>query len=297
MSVLVEEDELTAVLVRRRVEVACRIPAALLAGRERIRVTLRHPDATRPCDHEPSEDRRILGMGVESLQLETLPVEQSGPDDATVLQSFVSLGDNCEFGFVQERCGLFAGGLLRFNSLPTDRLLHGLATRFEGFPDRARMRLERHDTLDGGKEYIVYEDGYEFGGHTTVSEQLSPAEEEALLDREHARLGFLTRMLLDELEGNETIFVFKRNAVPAEAEIMALWLAIRRLGRGTLLWVVPEEPGLPSGSVTMLAEGLFRAHVNRLAPYTDAEDLSLPCWLTICRRVLRLSRLDQAARP
>ena len=291
LSIEVEGTRIASGLVRRRTEFACRVPAHLLADRKQLHLVLHHPDASRPCDYEASRDERMLGIAVGFARFSTLPPDAQAPDDATLMHAFASLGDNCEFGFVQERCGVFAGGLLRFNILPPDRLLHGLATRFEGFPDRSRMRLEWHRTHGTGGEYIVYEDGYGFSGHTGVSEPLDSAGEEELLEREYARVGFLTRMLLDDLQDGETVFVFKRNVVPPEAEVMALWLAIRRLGRCALLWVVPAHPGMPAGTVAVLAEGLFKASIDRLAPYTDAEDLSLPCWLTICRRTLRLSRL------
>ena len=292
VSVDVEGVELVSTLVERRVQLACRIPAHLLAGRDHLRVALHHPDAASPRDDDPAGDDRVLGLGLVGLRLVRIPAERSELDDRTVLRNFESLGDNCEFGFLMQRGNVFGSGLLRFNVMPVDQLLRGLASRFAGFPDRSLMRLERHDDRTGGHEYIVYEDGYTFAGHTTITASLDEEGQTRLLDREHTRLAFLKRMLLDELDRGETIFVFKRNVVPSEAEVMALWLGIRALGHCSLLWVAPEAPGLPAGTVTLLAEGLYKGYVDRFAPYTDAEDVSASCWMTICRRTLHLSRLD-----
>lgn len=296
VSLAVGGVELLATLIRRPAELACAIPPCLLATGEPLRVTLHHPDASRPSDHWASEDHRLLALGLAGLRLATLPVERVEQDDAAVLRHFESLGDNCEFGFVQQRNSVFAGGLLRFNTMPTHQLLRGLATGFERFPDRSRMRLERHPTLADDHEYIVYEDGYGLGGHTSIKVLQGGDSHAALLDREHTRLTFLKRLLIEELENGETIFVFKRNLAPSEAEVMALWLGIRRFGRCSLLWVVPEAPGLPAGSLVVLAEGLLKGYIDRFAPYADAEDFSLACWLTICRRALRFTRLDLAER-
>ncbi len=296
LSILLDGVVLATVLARGEVTVGCRIPHRLIAGRE-IRLGFQHPDAMRPCDYAPSSDQRQLGFAFHRLELTALPPDPGGPSDAELMRHFESLGDNCEIGFVQRRCGVEPIGLLRFNSMPIEQLMRGLRTRFEGFPDRARMRLERHTDRIGGAEYIIYEDGYKLAGHTAIIDQhsIDASGEAALLDREFIRLGFLRRLLLEELEGDETIFVYKRNQTPDEAEIIALWLALRRLGGCTLLWVVPEEAGLPAGSVTMLGEGLLKGRVDRFAAYNDAENVSLACWLTLCRRTLRITETGSAA--
>lgn len=294
ISVDVEGVELVSTLAERRLQLACRVPARLLAGRHHVRVTLHQPDASRPSGHGSSGDERALGLGLVGLRLTRLPVEPAGLDDRSVLRNFESLGDNCEFGFVMQHRHVFGGGLLRFNIMPTDQLLRGLASQFDGFPDRSLMRLERHNTRAGGHEYVVYEDGYGFAGHTTITLPLDELGQARLLDQEHTRLSFLKRVLLEELENGETIFVFKRNAAPSEAEVMALWLGIRGLGRCSLLWVVPEAPGRPGGTVNLLAEGLYKGYIDQFAPYANAEDFSASCWMTICRRALHLSRLDLA---
>jgi hypothetical protein len=35
-------------------------------------------------------------------------------------------------------------------------------------------------------------------------------------------------------------------------------------------------------------DGLMRGYIDRLAPYHDATDVSLACWLQICRNAYRL---------
>src|ERR1041385_7120891 len=54
-------------------------------------------------------------------------------EDAKIVAKFESLGDNCEFGFVQRHHGLEPGGLLRWASSTTlDGLVQALECRFAG---------------------------------------------------------------------------------------------------------------------------------------------------------------------
>src|SRR5437016_5768301 len=53
-------------------------------------------------------------------------------EHARIIAEFESLGDNCEFGFVQRHHGLEPGGLLRWASSNFDGLVHALECRFTG---------------------------------------------------------------------------------------------------------------------------------------------------------------------
>src|ERR1041384_3955367 len=65
---------------------------------------------------------------------------------------FESIGENCEFGLVQRRCGAEPLGLFRFASAPLPKLLAGLGARFEGLshPDNLDVQLSQN-----GREYLV----------------------------------------------------------------------------------------------------------------------------------------------
>ncbi len=294
LSLRVGECRLAECVVRGATVLAVPVPAGLLDGQAALVLSLHHPDAVRPCDVSASADDRRLGLAVRWVALATLPPAAAGPEPAELLQGFQNLGENCEFGFLLQRHAAGGGGLLRFSGLPHDQLLRGLATRFEGFPDRARMRLERHATRTGGEEAMVIEEGYGLVSHTGVAdERLRHVDEATLLDREAVRLGWLRRLFVEELEDGRTIFVYRTRPARSLAEMTALWLALRRLGTCTLLWVVEAEPELPAGSVLVLGEGFLKGFAERLAPVGNTEDLHLEGWLALCRQAVRLARAGE----
>ncbi len=293
LSVSVGGRELAVCVVRGATALAVRVPRALCHGRPWLDLALGHPDAVRPCDVSPSHDDRRLAFSVQWVELATLPQAPPSPPVGDLLQHFQNLGESCEFGLLLQRHAEGGSGLLRFSFLPYDQLLRGILGRFAGFPDRARLRLERHATRTGGTEAMVREDGHGFLTHTGVADTaLRDLDEATLLDREAVRLGWLRRLFVEELEDGQTIFVYRTRPARSHAEATALWLALRRHGGCTLLWVVEEEPGLPAGSVLVLGEGFLKGFIERLAPADNAEDLHAEGWLALCRRALALARAD-----
>lgn len=53
-------------------------------------------------------------------------------NNESLVARFESLGDNCEFGFVQRRSGVEDGGLLRWAVSPPEALLKAIRSRFSG---------------------------------------------------------------------------------------------------------------------------------------------------------------------
>ena len=140
----------------------CRLPWSLIGGEAFVAVELSLPDAVRPVDVNGAADTRELAIALERAllfaadsapaPLLSQPSATAGPqqddraaDHRTALMlDFESLGENCEFGLVQRRCGIEPLGLLRFSSTPLPPLLHALRERFAGMgaagDDRGRGR-------------------------------------------------------------------------------------------------------------------------------------------------------------
>jgi hypothetical protein len=201
--------------------------------------------------------------------------------DRALMLRFESLGENCEFGLVQRRCGAEPLGLLRFSSSPLPKLLAALDARFEGMgaPENLEVRLSAN-----GQEYMVLDRRFGFLYHAWVKAgELTPEQIHA---REARRVPFLLRKLIEDLEAGEKIFVFHGMAPLTAGEAHSLWQAIRRYGSGTLLWVERATTGHGPGSVDQLEEGLYKGYVDRFAPGENAHDLSLGCWLELCHSVV-----------
>lgn len=304
-----------------------RIPADLVGQSERSLITLQHPDATCPADFPGNEDDRSLAFAVREIKLyrqnsvehpaeKRLPdglmlssrrgrgaggsllvdtaqwvAERTGLDLPGLALKFESLGENCEFGLVQRRCDAEPLGLLRFSSTFLRNLIRGLDSEFEGLGDAEDVdpRLEG----DARKEFMVHEKRYGLVYHTFVYEGQRSLW--LMKEQESARLKFLRRKFLEELEAGDKIFVYKRNVPVFEEEILPLFMALSRHAGNTLLWVVPAERDRPPGTVEILRQGLLKGYIDRFALEDNAHDFSFDGWITVCANAYLLSRLQKAS--
>ncbi|HEY4042143.1 MAG TPA: hypothetical protein VGM32_09925 [Rhodopila sp.] len=299
-----------------------RIPAGIARQADRMLVTLQHPDAVRPRNFGDSEDDRLLAFSMleaklyrvaglrehplpEGLMLGAVPERAGGGSmDLTewatartgltlsqIAFKFESVGENCEFGLFQRRCDAEPLGLLRFSSTFMRNLVRGVEKGFAdlGEPDDIDPRLE------GGprKEFMIHEKKYGLVYHTFVYE----GERSVWLMREQeaARLKFLRRKFIEELEAGEKIFVYRFGGQVSEEEIVPLHMALNRYGPATLLWVVQTERGRPPGAVEVLMPGLLKGYIDRFAPEDNAHDLSFDGWLRLCANACVLDRLQKGA--
>lgn len=284
---------------------AYRVPAEVFAGEGPVRVTFEHPDAAAPQAHGHASDTRPLGFSFRRMALAPVdavaerarmaseaPVAAAdigrltGLPATQFLLRFESLGDNCEFGLVQRRCGAEPLGLLRFSNITLPYLLRGIDTGFEGLGEPANLEFWLDTT--GKPEYVMRDKAYGLVFHTF----LHPDEvvESELVAQQSTRLKFLRRKLLDDLAEGEKIFVFKRNEPLLQEEMLPLLAALRRhCPRARLLYAVPATPEHPPGTVEQAAEGLLRGHIDRFAPPDRVPDLSLEPWLAVCVGAARLA--------
>jgi hypothetical protein len=114
-------------------------------------------------------------------------------------------------------------------------------------------------------------------------------------EQEAARLKFLRRKFIEELEAGEKIFVYRFGGQVSEEEIVPLHMALNRYGPATLLWVVEAERGRPAGAVEVLMPGLMKGYIDRFAPDDNAHDLSFDGWLRLCVNACVLDRLQKSA--
>jgi hypothetical protein len=284
--------------------VAYRVPADLVVRKGPVRIVFQHPDAACPIDNgHPSDSRQLAfavhnlkllrvagdlspfrlegGAGITASELET----QTGTPAAQFMLRFESLGDNCEFGLVQRRCGAEPLGLLRFSNLQLPNLIHGLETDFRGLgePDALEFWLDK----PAGGEYVMRDKRYSLVFHTFLGRD--QVEELHLPLQQATRLQFLRRKLLEDLLTGEKIFVLKRNQPIEEQEILPLCTTLNRFGRNTLFWVVPADLEHEPGTVEQIIPGLLKGYIDRFAPYENAHDLSFDLWLKLCVNAWQLA--------
>lgn len=218
--------------------------------------------------------------------------EPAGLPLEDLLLRFESLGDNCEFGFVQRAAGVEPLGLLRFSGIALDpadrlpRLVSALERGFEGLGALETIQV-MPEGIEGERELIVHETAFDLSYHTWVREDEATLELQA--EREVKRLTFLRRKLMEDLAAGEKICVWKCDASETETEVRPLFEALRSLGPNTLLWVTLADEAHEPGSVEMIEPHFLRGYVRRFAPATRAMDVDCSPWFEVCQAALRLS--------
>ncbi len=256
-----------------------------------ITISLEHPDALAPVAVGAVNDRRKLAFACRALQIwsvarhasaiPAVPHEVAGTP-AELLGAFESLGDNCEFGIAQRLSGCEPLGLLRFTATTLASLIDLLLHEAAGIGDPATIEL---DLRGEPPEYILTEQRYNLTYHTFVyADQMPPAR---VRHREAQKLTLLRRRMLDDLKSGRRIYVVKHNARLREEDVIALFLLLRHYGPNRLLYVAPADAAHAAGAVELLMPGLARGYIDRFAPYDNAADVSLDCWLAVCRQAAR----------
>ena len=304
-----------------------RVNAGLFRRGERMVVTLQHPDAARPNEFSDIADDRPLAFAVleaklfrvtalSAAQHDRLPaglmLGSSHPRDQAarcrvgltewasnrtgltipqIALAFESLGENCEFGLFQRHCDAEPLGLLRFSSTFMRNLIRGIDNGFDGLGeiDDIDPRLEGA----APREYMIHEKRFGLVYHTFVHEGQRSVW--LMREQESARLRFLRRKFIEDLQATEKIFVYQFAASVAEEQILPLHMALNRHGDATLLWVVPAERGRPVGTVEVLMPGLLKGYIDRFAPEQNAHDFSFDGWLQVCANAYLLTRLQRPA--
>ncbi len=296
--------------VMRRGRFGYRIPSAAFADRQSTSIMFSHPDAVRLRDFGQCRDQHLRSLSLSRLRLSRIRDGASGdriggtggiatpellrlvnmPLDQFILR-FESVGDNCEFGVVQQRCGVEPFlSLLPFGGIRLRDLLRALDNDMRDFGDLANVEVSLHD--DARPEFLVREKRYKATFHT--SRFKGEIDAERLRASESERLVYCARKFVNSLQRGNKIFVIKRNEPLEEDEILPLYAALSSYGRNTVLWIVPADAEHASGTVEMVLPGLLKGFIARFAQYDRARDLLLNDWLEVCANAYRLGLVEQA---
>jgi hypothetical protein len=275
---------------------ACIIPAEALVAGGPLVIGFQTPDAA----YGPHGDARMLAVAFCSLQLFPDTFALAGSDEpatkdfcpatfsqqipvSQLMLEFESLGQNCEFGFVQRFCRTEPNDLLRFASAPLPSLLAALQAGFAGM---GRPETVQIDLSDDGSEFKISDLNYGFWHHAMVmAGQKTP---NVMLRRELRRLPTLASKLLRDIQLGRKIFVFKGMEPLDEEVVFPLAAHLRRHGPAPLLFVSLADARHQAGTVERRWPGFLVGYLERYAPGDHADDLLLDQWIQICREALRL---------
>jgi predicted Zn-dependent protease len=236
----------------------------------------RHPESSAVRRGLVSTRMRLLERaeapgGADEDAAAPLAAEAGTHPDRALFEGFESLGDSCEFGFVQRAFGAEPLGLLRWASIPPDGLIDGLEADFAGVGDPAQTTLEPIR-----REYWIRDTSYNILMHSFIEH--TEASPERLLPNICQRLAFLRRKLLEDIEAGEKIFVY-RSRIDLGSEVFgALHAALCKRGPRRLLIATLASDTHPAGSVHALNPNCL---VGRLAQFHNVHPW-LPGWQALC---------------
>jgi hypothetical protein len=199
-----------------------------------------------------------------------------------VMEGFVSLGENCEFGFAQRAYGAEPLDLLRWASTPLHVLVALLNARFEGIdtPDAIKVRA-------GGPEYMVDHTRYKYSWHAFAKVDAVTAEE--VHRRECLRLRRLAEKMRDDLAEGRRIFTLKGPKVQDAASVAPVVEAMRTYGQPTLLFVTLIQPTHNPGDVVQISDHLLHGFISRFSDPARVPGTTLVDeWRTICTTAKRI---------
>lgn len=241
--------------------------------------------------------RRFPADGAGEVQLERALAgrRSAAPPSAAAIEAegelrrlmlgFESLGDGCEFGFVQRRYGAEPAGLLRWNDVALDGLIAALGARFAGLGDPANTQM----IVGPNRELLVEDRRWGLRLHTFRFE--GEDAHEALIARVCHEMSALRDKLLADLAAAEKIFVYRSSGLDAD-RLEALHRALRAYGPVGLLDVQPAAPTAPTsfqgaaGEVVEVAERRWVGFLERLGTETGTTwDVAYDDWVAVCRKV------------
>jgi len=208
------------------------------------------------------------------------PVSPEAPG-IDVLGRFESLGDNCEFGFVQRQLGLESGGLFRWSVTSATSLITLLETRFEDL-----YRFE--NLVPTNSKNMIRDTATDIGFHTEMSVTGGSFDQDeetrrAIYAKERLKIDYLIEKMISRLEDPQTIFVQKAQWGIDERDIRRLITQLRRYSKCSLLHVSVSAQKELWGTIEQPEPGVMLGYLDRFAPWSQADHVSLDHWKSLIK--------------
>lgn len=190
------------------------------------------------------------------------------------LLRFESLGDNCEFGFVQRSLGLDPGGLLRWAISNPASLVSALQDNFR--------EVYLWENLTPSYRDMVYDSRYGLYFHTKMYSEnnifIEPEDvRRKIYEDEVGKVKYLVEKLIKNISYSYTICVYEVNDhIPAVSR-ERIAAEIKRLGESSLLFVEEGNP-VQVGTIDRLDNKVYRGYIDQFAPYEEAARVSIHAW-------------------
>lgn len=204
--------------------------------------------------------------------------------DATreLMYHFLTLGEDCEFSFIQRRIGAEPIEMLRFAGMPVAQLINGFEEEFAaiGAPEHIGI-----DIYPNGELWCVNRK-YSFKQH--VFKDPNTLDRDVFKKQQSLRLNFLRRKFFEDIAAGDKILVYKRRDGIAQEQVVKLNQAVRKRGAAPVLWVTKCRDAQKPGSVEAIGDGLYKAYLTKFAPDGKAALGDLEEWIQICENAKAL---------
>jgi hypothetical protein len=209
---------------------------------------------------------------------------------------FESLGDNCEFGFVQRQLGSEEGSLFRWARIDAWQLYSVLANDF--------AQLYQFENLAAYSRDMVWERNYDFGWHTKMYShsdggkrvfQGDDAARRGIHSVEYRKHTYLVRKFLARLRGGGCIYLIKSNSGIASVTLDFLERELVRLAKGANFWLL--ELRLASdedviGHCQRVSDRHLVGYVKEFADYNTSDKFDLQPYRQILMQAVQLAPFD-----
>ena len=216
-------------------------------------------------------------------------IEKHDPALVSILDCFVSLGCNCEFGILQKEFGSTQSDLLKWSYTQPKSLIQALQSNFTGVGG-----VDQTDISVRKDEYILTDTKYELKLHTFLY-TIDGAQ--ADIYRKQCRR---VRMLADKMTGllsrGETIFVYKHAELTPDL-VTQIHDALQLQGPNFLLCVRPKAAGSKISDLVMPRPTLAFAEIEHEGGQPDGSwNIDKATWISLCRRTYAIWRENDRAR-
>ena len=207
------------------------------------------------------------------------------------VQAFESLGQNCEFAFVQHGNEFGEGNLLSWalveGGIPG--LVKLLNQDFAGLFARDALEPLIGGALLKDKQYQIAFHSSLVARHENGTRVPTPeTEQDAIYAQEASKHVYLINKMRRQLTEGGRIWVYKSSTQVKWPESAALHAALNRFGRNQLLVVQPHPQR--NGQAEPLDQGLFHGYLAHSAPPDKAWFFDPVSWGALLRATLHLAR-------
>lgn len=199
------------------------------------------------------------------------------------IHRFVSIGENCEFGFVQRNLGYEKGALLKWAAIKPESLIKLLEENFAGLYDFQNLEATVPSMLQD-KHYGIF-------FHTKMASKdgeftQSEDERREIHENEIGKVTYLLNRLRSDLADPRKIFVYKSRAGSDEDFIDRLRSAMDIHGKAKLL-VVSEGK---KATVKKVRNDLCLATISKFAHYSSADKAQYDEWYKIINKAAKIAK-------